>query len=186
MENKTNSETLQFIPKIRDMMHTHNFMFSYRGRFTQSITKSILSVTEKRLEIEKTETSTKKKVFNIMVECLQNICKHIEKADNTNSNAIFMIGKQKEEFIIYSGNTISNDKISGLQNKLTAINSMSREELKVVFGAIISGGDLSESGGAGLGLIDIAKKSGSKLEYNFEKIDEQISFFSLKTSIKQV
>ena len=184
MESQTNSETLQFIPGMRDIMHTHNFMFSYRGRFTQSITKSILSVTEKRLEIEKTELSTKKKVFNIMVECLQNICRHVEKSENS-SKAIFMIGKKEDEFIIYSGNVISNERIAGLQNKLTAINSMDSEELKRLFSSIISGSDLSESGGAGLDLIDIAKKSGNKLEYNFEKMNDTHSFFSLKTSIKQ-
>jgi hypothetical protein len=44
---------------------------------------------------------------------------------------------------------------------------------------------ISEKGGAGLGFIDIARKTGNPLEYHFEPIDEKNSFFLLKTSINK-
>jgi len=45
---------------------------------------------------------------------------------------------------------------------------------------------LSEKGGAGLGFIDIARKTGQKLVYSFLKIDEEKSFFVLTTTILRV
>jgi len=44
-------------------------------------------------------------------------------------------------------------------------------------------GKISNKGGAGLGLIDMARKSGNKLLYAFEKVDEKFSYFYLHTEI---
>ena len=44
-------------------------------------------------------------------------------------------------------------------------------------------GKLSEKGGGGLGLIDIAKKSRNKLGYSFKEIDKDYSFFTLIVKI---
>ena len=45
------------------------------------------------------------------------------------------------------------------------------------------GGELSSKGGAGLGLIDIAKKTGNKFEYHFLPIDDNFSFFILISKV---
>jgi hypothetical protein len=46
-------------------------------------------------------------------------------------------------------------------------------------------GRLSEKGGAGLGFIDIARKTGNKLEFHFLPIDEESSFFLLTSSVSR-
>jgi hypothetical protein len=42
---------------------------------------------------------------------------------------------------------------------------------------------ISEVGGAGLGFIDMARKSENKLSYSFDKINDRISFFTLMTMV---
>ena len=42
---------------------------------------------------------------------------------------------------------------------------------------------MSVKGGGGLGLIDIARKSGEKLQYNIREINESFSFFTLTVKI---
>lgn len=180
MAEYTNDSSLDYVYYIRNKMRIHNFMLAYRGAFSQEITKALLASTEKKLALEGTGASIQKKVFYVMVECLQNICKH---NDTDNNPAVFMIGGEGDDYVIYSGNVIRNDKIEGLRNKLVAINSMSRDELKEMYKSLMASAEFSESGGAGLGLIDIAKKSGSKLGFGFEKIDDQYAFFSLRTTI---
>ena len=44
-----------------------------------------------------------------------------------------------------------------------------RDESKLLY---YHGGEISESGGAGLGYIDMAKKSGNKIGYRFFDIEE--------------
>src|ERR1035437_8801318 len=123
MEIITNAtEAIPYVKKLHDRMQKHNFMLCYRGSFNHSITKSILAMAEKKMEMEKIGTGIKRKVFNVMVECMQNICKR-EVDALTKNVAIFMIGKLKDEYVIYSGNAISRDKAVHLNEKLTAINS---------------------------------------------------------------
>ena len=52
----------------------------------------------------------KKKVFNILVECLQNLYHHVDKNDETiyvaqeDKSALLMIAKTSEAYIITTGN----------------------------------------------------------------------------------
>ena len=96
-----------------------------------------------------------------------------------------MIGKHDNEYIITTGNPIGNDKVPGLNGKLEQINGLDKEGLKALYKDIIKNGDLSDKGGAGLGFVDMARKSGQKLEFDFEKINDKVSFFSLKTTISR-
>jgi hypothetical protein len=170
-------------------MMQQNLILVYEGEFTQEITKSVLSMAERNMESVGEESNIKRKVFNVMVECLQNICKHADEVsfeESLKNSAIFMIGKHANEYIITTGNPIANDKVGGLNKKLEQINGLDKEGLKALYKDIIKNGDLSDKGGAGLGFVDMARKSGQKLEYDFHPINDKISFFSLKTTIPRV
>jgi hypothetical protein len=161
----------------------------YVGEFTQEITKSVLAMAEKNMETLNEDTNIKKKVFNVMVECMQNICKHSDEftPDNTIFNtAIFMIGKENNEYKVCTGNVIYNDRVEGLKSKLDQINSLDKDGLKELYKSALSSSELSDKGGAGLGFIDMARKSGQKLEYGFNKIDDSLSFFNFQTKILRV
>lgn len=180
---------MKYVYDLHKTMLQRNLILVYEGEFTQEITKSVLSMAERNMDSMGEESSIKRKVFNVMVECLQNICKHADEAAEQNelkNNAIFMIGKHENEYVITSGNPISIDKVESLSKKLAQINSLDKEGLKALYKEIIKNGDLSDKGGAGLGFVDMARKSGQKLEYDFEPINEKVSFFSLKTTISRL
>ncbi|MDB5255853.1 MAG: hypothetical protein JWM14_548 [Chitinophagaceae bacterium] len=169
---------------IHKTMSEHNLILVYEGEFTQEITKSVLSMAEKNLDSTGEEQNIKRKVFNVMVECLQNICKHADSMKREEERrAIFMIGKENDSYEITSGNYILNSSIEGLRAKLDQINSLDKEGLKVLYKELIKTSELSEKGGAGLGFVDIARKSGQKLEFDFEPVNDENSFFSFKTKI---
>ena len=60
---------------------------------------------------------------------------------------------------------------------------MSKEELKEFYKKTLNNGQMSKKGGGGLGMIDIARKTGEKLDYNFLEIDNKVSFFTLNIKI---
>jgi len=55
--------------------------------------------------------------------------------------------------------------------------------LKQYYMEHLENNQLSEKGGAGLGFITIAMKSGNKLKVSFEKIDENYSLFLLNSTV---
>jgi Family of unknown function (DUF6272) len=173
---------LDYIQFLSKKMRKEHFILSYRGHVSHEIIKSLLSLTEKKLELDGTIVSTKKKVFNVMVECLQNISHHSE-GDLSNKDGLFMIGKTETQYIISSGNLISNSKIEDLTNKLTTVNKMNKEELSELYKKMIVENRITDRGNAGLGIIDMAKKSGGKLDYTFVTISDKQSYFTLKTVV---
>lgn len=177
---------MKYVYELHQTMLANNLILVYEGEFTQEITKSVLSMAERNMDSMGEESGIKRKVFNVMVECLQNIVKHSEEFNQSEAqrpSAIFMIGKAEDSYVITSGNPIRNKDIDGLKGRLDQINSLDKDGLKQLYKDIIRNTELSEKGGAGLGFVDMARKSGNPLEYGFEKIDDAYSFFSLQTTI---
>lgn len=182
---------MKYIYELHKIMLSKKLILVYEGEFTQENTKIVLSMAENNMEKIGEENNIKRKVFNVMVECLQNICKHADEYKKIEENvedhpAIFMIGKGEDGYVIASGNAMLTDKVENLSEKLHHINSLDKEGLKVLYKDIMTKGSINEKGGAGLGLIDMARKSGQKLEFDFEKIDDKFSFFSIQTKISNI
>lgn len=177
---------MEYVFDLHKLMLSKQLVLVYEGEFTQEITKSVLSMAERNLESTGEEEGIKRKVFNVMVECLQNICKHTdqyEKQNQVKDSAIFIIGKEEGDYNIISGNSIENQNIPNLESKLKLINSLDKDGLKSLYKEIISNTELSDKGGAGLGFVDMARKSGQKLGFSFHAIDNEYSFFVLKVVI---
>ncbi len=177
---------MNYIFDLHRQMVTQRLILVYEGEFTQEITKSVLAMAERNMDSVGEESGLKRKVFNVMVECLQNIVKHADEfSHDIRNSAIFMIGKEEDGYLIASGNPIAPSKTDGLRNVLERINSLDKEGLKSLYKDILRNGELSDKGGAGLGFVDMARKSGNKLDYSFHAIDEETSFFMLTTRISR-
>ncbi len=157
-------------------------MLSYRGSVSHDIIKSLLVLAEKKMEIDGTIISTKKKVFNIMFECLQNISKHTD-VSHKRQDGLFLIGKKENQYFIFSGNLVLNSKIDDLSSKLTKVNELNKEELSQLYKKLMIENKEADDNNAGMGIIDIARKSGNKLEFKFFQVNETQSYFTLKTTI---
>lgn len=182
-------EDINYMKLVDDFHRTmmeYNLNLVYEGEVDQSITKAFTALAEKNLSENNADKSTVRKVYHVMVECLQNIYKHADGVpanDEKKSQGIFIVGHDEGGYVVCTGNPIANDKVEGIKNMLDKINGLEPEEVKSLYKTQIREGVLSEKGGAGLGFIDISRKTGSKLEYKFETIDEISSFFILKTYI---
>lgn len=174
-------------------MGNNNFTLVYEGEITHQITKAFTSLAENNMDRISEDLSVKKKVFHVMVECLQNLSKHSEDNEggglgNNSGNGIFVVGRlgeNNEDYQVITGNPIENDKIPDLKELLDKINQLDKEGLKEFYKKQMREGSLSDKGGAGLGLIDIARKTGEKLDYQFEVIDDATHFFLLRTKISR-
>lgn len=175
---------------IYDKMEKNNILLSFKGDITSELLTSILQIMENKMDNMQEEPKMKKKVYNVLVECLQNLYHHMDDVSDAtgdiNRSAIFMIGKLNNAYTITTGNYILSENVSGLKNRLDEVNSLTKEELKEYYKKVLNNGEMSLKGGGGLGMIDIARKTGEKLEYNFLEIDNKVSFFTLNIKINQI
>ncbi len=116
-----------------------------------------------------------------MAECFQNITRHGESKNNAESTqnlpGYFSTKHFGNTYLITSGNLINNKHIEKLEGQLRQVNSMDSLQLKELYRNVMETKGLSEKGGAGLGLIEMARKSGHRLEYSFKNYDDEFSFF---------
>jgi len=170
-------------------MQKDNLGYIYRGLFTQNITDSIISLAENNLESTGESNKVKKRVFSIMVECLQNVTRHQTpdsvEIEDPNQAGIFVIQNKNQAYQITSGNVVEEEAIPHLQEMLQKINSLEKADLKAYYKQILEDGSISDKGGAGLGLIEMARKSGNKLFFDFKKISDILSYFYLHTAISK-
>ncbi|MDN4164152.1 SiaB family protein kinase [Cytophagales bacterium LB-30] len=168
-------------------MQNKDIVLAYKGNVSGDLFNCILQLAENKLDKIELSPKLKKKVFNILVEILQNIYHHFDEiqVDSEEYQTIlFMLTREGEGgYNIVTGNHVAADKVAGLKKRIDDINAMSTEELKSVYRERLNNGDVSEKGGAGLGIIDIVRKSGDKLVYDFKSVNTNYSFFSLQVRV---
>lgn len=171
-------------------MEDEKVILSFKGEFTPELLTSILHIMESKMNKMGVSTKMKKRVFNILVECFQNLYHHIESTSEDlqvitlQKSALIMVLHENNKIIVRTGNYIPNDGIEVLKNRLAYVNTLDEEELRELYQQRLLKNDFSKKGTAGLGLIDIARKSKNKLEFEFIEIDEKTSFFCLDVVIE--
>lgn len=169
---------------IERMMVENQLLLAYKDHINEDTSDQLIAMVDSKMVGFDEEKKIKKKVFNVLVECLQNVSRHAEPdKGQDHESSILLIGRDENSFFIITGNMMGNDKIVGLKEKLDQINNMKPAELRDKYKELMSNLEFSSKGGAGLGLIDIARKSANKFEYDFRKLGEKKSYFTLKVNI---
>ena len=144
-------------------------------------------MTEEELSGKSEPETVQKRVYHVMIECLQNITKHAAlepKPSNVSaSRGILMVSRNQNEYQITTGNLIENNRINEVKNHIEYINSLDKAQLNEMYKKQMKEGKISSRGGAGLGLIDIKRKTGQKLDYHFLPISDDSSFFLFTSTI---
>jgi hypothetical protein len=86
--------------------------------------------------------------------------------------------------MIITGNFVNNEHVEKLEEKIKRINRSSHEEIKELYKFILNHQKISQKGGGGLGLVDIARKTGTKLNYSFKEYDDKHTFFFMNILVK--
>ena len=166
-----------------------NPVIYYKGNIDSDLINGVLDVIEKKMLTDKEHSKTRKKVYNVLVESLQNLYHHVDKVpadfkDQTSEKyGILSVNKVKDGYKIITGNFIRSSNVNDLKEKINRINQSSHEEITELYKFILNHQRISSKGGGGLGLVDIARKTGNKLEYIFKEYDESNSFFYLNIMV---
>lgn len=187
MSELPNDLSIYFIEKLlTEEMVTNGFPLVYKGELNHKITKLFTSMAETKISKTKKEISARMKVFHVMVECLQNITKHSDDFDdpqNPVGNGLFIVGERESSYYVITGNIVKNENAEKLKNRIEELNKMNKDELNEAHKKQMKSGSISDKGGAGLGLIDVIRKTGEKLVYQLVPVSENYHFFILKVNI---
>ena len=168
-----------------------NTILYYKGNVDSDVINHVLDTVEDKMVEVNEQSKLRKKVYNVLVESLQNLYHHVDRVpsdfeDQTSERfGLLVVKKVNNGYRIITGNFVHAENIEKLEEKIKRINRSSHEEIKELYKFILNHQRISAKGGGGLGLVDIARKTGNKLEYSFKKYDNYYSFFYLDILVNE-
>ena len=170
-----------------DELRNDKLCLLYNGTFSDDVTEKLINLSEYNIDSNIELSKMKNKVSFLMAECFQNIVRHGETKTMDKSKfekpGYFSTKNIDKTYFITSGNIIDKRNIQTLEKQLKQVNELDKNELKELYRKVISTTEFSSKGGAGLGLIEMARKSGRKIEYSFIEYDKDFSFFYNQISL---
>jgi hypothetical protein len=176
------------IAQLERMMAENNIYLLWSGHITPAVGKEVLSFTEAKLSEDDIESNQKKRVFSILVEIIENVAKYSpgREPEEKYGMPVAMIRFENRTYSLTTGNLILNENVAYLKEKLDLINQYDKIGLKELFRKSLSGQTINSDSTGNMGLIDMARKSGSKLNYQFERINNQYSYYTLTVKVEEM
>jgi len=171
--------------RIRDQIMKGRLMFVYRGVVTSENSIPLLMLLEKEMVGSEFGFLGRKRLFMFVLESLQNVSRHSDR-NQYSEMSLVVYSKNNGGYTVTTGNVIGTDQIDNLKSRLDKINNLEINDLRNVYRQMLSTAEFSTKGGAGLGLIEMAKTTGNKLDYDFVTVDKDYSYFILSKTVDSV
>lgn len=166
-----------------------NLVLHYCGEVNHEIIKALLYTLESYFYKTSLPRYLQKKTFNILVECIQNIEKHSIRLNDNRADfykkGSILIANLEDNVQILSSNIILKDQKDILFKKEQEIKGKTKEQLREMYKKQLIDGSISEKGGAGLGFIDIARKTNNHVHLYYSPASDNLIIFTLQVIIKK-
>lgn len=147
------------------------------GEFDDDLTSLLMRIQETSSDEGR---STKKRLSYLIAECFQNIIRHSDEETDEKvefKSKMFMMRQALGTHYLVSTNPVENNNIEYLKQTLESLKNLSEDELKEMYIKALGNNTLSDKGGGGLGLIEMARKTKNAPLYAFEPINDEYSNF---------
>lgn len=163
-------------------------ILSYQGPFSFSTIDRLLAEFKYAAQDQDLSFRTYKKMISIMIEALENITKYNDQIQSVNNlmekfSPSCHIRRNDSSIEFITKNPVKKIDADRLRERIDKVNSQNREELKALYRSTIANGEFSALGGAGLGIIEIAKTADNKLEYQFESITSEYVLYTFRVRV---
>ena len=186
-EGKEKPFNTRAVTQLEHLMAENKVYLTWSGHISSGVGGEVLSFAETKLSEEDVSTDLRRRVFSILVEILENVAKYSpgHEPEERIGMPVVIIRLENEDFVLTSGNLILNSQVNDLREKLDTINGYEKKGLKKLFYKSLSKQTIETDSTGNMGLIDIARKSGGKLNYQFELVDELYSYYILTVRVEE-
>lgn len=178
--------------EIRKIVANENVvpLFLYTGIYNYQAVNTHLVTIKEYLETHIESKQLVRKIYRVLVECVENINKHGFSFKRENSiNSIYgyvVLAADDEKYTIYVGNFVSNDEIGSIKIMFETVTELERDALKEAYNNKLHNTELSSKQGMGIGIIDIALMAKKPIKYATQIFNDDVSFFTLEIIIPKV
>ena len=178
------------------MLNDRNITLLYSGPLWSQGISEIAGTLKNRLEFDGMTLYASQEIYSVFIEQMNNMLmysaektrfKIADGKNNESPKGTFIVGSTGEgekNYFIQTGNFMESKNVEYLKNKIDHINTLDKNDLHKYFKEQMKLKDSNlQSKGCGLGFIEIARRTSSKMEYSFIPYKGDIVFFILYVTI---
>lgn len=173
--------------ELREHFNRSRILLCFNGPISRSLIEEIGNALKNYLQAENALPSAAMDVFSVYVELTQNI-RHYAMArgyDELQGSATVVVARDETgRYLVQAGNMVEKADGEALLARIQELSRLDKTELKAAYKAQLRRPrDENAVSGAGLGLIDVARKSAQPLSASLAPMDAEHLFFSLRATI---
>ncbi|WP_136065465.1 biofilm regulation protein kinase SiaB [Modicisalibacter radicis] len=172
---------------MRDSYLQQRIMLCFNGPISRSLIEEIGNALRNYMANQETAPSAAMDVFAIYIEMTQNIRHYAGQQgyDETQATATIAVARDADErYLISAGNLVEWADGRHLVESIEALAGLDKAELKRAYKQQLrQPRDAEASSGAGLGILDMARKSSRPLQTSLERLPDGRGFFSLTATV---
>ncbi len=172
---------MEDIRKLKEHFSEQGILLSFNGSFTHGIIEEIGNAIKRHLQGEQLKKGVVTDVFSVYLEQTQNVRNYLTRKNLTSepeSSAIMVVVNAEGFYTICSGNSVEKQDVPELVARLEQLNSLDKDGLKKLYKAQLRADRDENATGAGLGLIEIARRASGKMEHRIDPGNGHYDFFS--------
>ena len=178
---------------LYNKVYNENIVLLYKGAITFDLVTSIIETLDRKITVIEQDKKVQKLFYSAAVEVVHNLYHHMDEmkgsfegfSDQDAKSGMISVLAKEGYYNILTGNFIPTENTYSLKEKIDEVNSTDKNGLRTLYKETLSNGQFSDKGTAGLGLIQLARKTGEKLNYKFDKVNGEYSYFTFQIKINR-
>lgn len=162
---------------------SENIVFSHFGDFTPAKIEHTIKLIESSILELGDKRQLMKRFTSLLLELLQNITLHAARDKSGHMHSYLVVVRSGEFYRLMTGNLIMLEDMAFLHDRLNELNGMDKSSLRKLYIETLCNDEFSYKGGAGLGLLTVAKRADQKLDYQLDKINDTFGYFRLEAGL---
>jgi hypothetical protein len=168
-------------------MSEQDVFLDYRGPVDFEVVDFLLNKLKKTKEFKALNKTTAKRTYSLVVECLENICKHSELllSENPKMYCHLSVSMENDKIVIKSANPVKLEAEENIADRIDHINLADEKALQDLYENKIKSELENDEKCAGLGFIYMALKSGNIIAYSFSPLVYGYLYFELQITLNK-
>ena len=181
------------VPEYVKVLEKNNISVMYSGPIWPGGIDGMAELLQRRFDIDGLPLNASQAIFSVFVEQMNNMLMYstekevFEQSDEGKmqiSKGIFILGIRDKTYFVYTGNQLKNSSAALLKERIDYLNTLDKKELRKYYKECMnSDNDNPESKGAGLGLIEVARRASSQIAYEFEPRGNEMQYYTMYVEI---
>lgn len=166
---------------LRESFDREHILLCFNGPITSALIEEIGNALRSHLQVLKESPSSVTDVFSVYVEMTQNIRRYAENHPDIQDASVIIVSRDAEgRHMVSAGNTVEAADGKQLVSRIQELATLTKEELKAVYKTQLRRPRKELEGSAGLGFIDMARKSSEPMRCTLRLLEGHRAFFTLR------